>query len=60
MQGCFYIPLQEFGKYGPIDKVTVVLDGQSGRSRGFAFIKFQNIEDATAARNALTEKGRYR
>ena len=40
--------------------MTVVLDGQSGRSRGFAFIKFQNIEDSTAARNALTEKGRYR
>ena len=37
---------KEFSKYGPIEKVQVVLDGHSGRSRGFAFINFENIDDA--------------
>jgi RNA recognition motif-containing protein len=50
--------IQEFGKYGPLEKVTIVIDGKSGRSRGFAFIKFQNVEDATQARNALTDTGK--
>jgi hypothetical protein len=29
-------------RFGPLDKVQVVLDGHSGRSRGFAFIYFVN------------------
>ena len=32
-----------------------MLDGKSGRSRGFAFINFENIEDATEARNAMVD-----
>lgn len=44
----------EFGKFGPMEKVNVVLDGHSGRSRGFAFIYYKNIEDATEARNAMS------
>ena len=44
----------EFKKFGPLDKVQVVLDGHTGRSRGFAFIYFENIEDATEARDAMT------
>ena len=34
-------------RFGNLEKVNVVLDGHSGRSRGFAFIYFENIEDAT-------------
>jgi len=45
---------KEFGKFGPLEKVQVVLDGHSGRSRGFAFVYFENNNDATEARNALT------
>jgi len=45
---------QEFKKFGPLEKVQVVLDGHSGRSRGFAFIYYENIEDATEARNAMS------
>merc|ERR1719346_940345 len=45
---------KEFGKFGPLEKCQVVLDGHSGRSRGFAFVYFENIEDATEARNAMT------
>merc|ERR1712112_58656 len=44
----------EFGKFGPMEKVNVVLDGHSGRSRGFAFIYYENIDDATEARNAMS------
>ena len=32
----------------------VVLDGHSGRSRGFAFVYYENVDDATEARNAMT------
>jgi len=32
---------KEFGKFGPIAKITVVLDGKTGRSRGFAFVTFE-------------------
>lgn len=45
---------EQFGKFGPIEKVQVVLDGQSGRSRGFAFIYYDNMEDACSAREAMT------
>jgi len=45
---------QEFGKFGPLEKVQVVLDGHSGRSRGFAFIYYENVEDATAARESMS------
>jgi len=44
----------EFKKFGPLSKVQVVLDGHTGRSRGFAFIYFENTEDATEARDAMT------
>jgi len=45
---------KEFGRFGRLDKVQVVLDGHSGRSRGFAFIYFDNVDDATEARNKMT------
>ena len=45
---------QEFKKFGPLEKVQVVLDGHSGRSRGFAFIYYENVEDAAEARNAMS------
>lgn len=44
---------KEFGKFGPIEKTQVVLDGHSGRSRGFAFIYFETMDDASEARDAL-------
>jgi len=46
---------KEFGKFGPLEKLNVVLDGKTGRSRGFAFVTFQKVEDATEARNALSD-----
>ena len=35
-----------FDKYGPIEEVQVVYDHQTGRSRGFAFIYYEDTEDA--------------
>ncbi|XP_068207894.1 transformer-2 protein homolog alpha-like isoform X5 [Palaemon carinicauda] len=43
-----------FGKYGPLAKVQVVLDAKTGRSRGFAFIYFEHMEDATEAKEQCT------
>ncbi|XP_035705172.1 transformer-2 protein homolog alpha isoform X3 [Folsomia candida] len=41
-----------FSRYGPIDECTVVIDAQTGRSRGFAFIYFESMEDAKAAKES--------
>lgn len=35
-----------FTKYGNLDKVQIVYDAQTGRSRGFAFVYFENKNDA--------------
>lgn len=35
-----------FTKYGPIDDVQIVYDAQTGRSRGFAFVYYANVDDA--------------
>ncbi|EPQ17116.1 Transformer-2 protein like protein beta [Myotis brandtii] len=39
-----------FSKYGPIADVSVVYDQQSRRSRGFAFVYFENVDDAKEAK----------
>jgi len=41
-----------FSRYGPIEECTVVIDAQTGRSRGFAFIYFESVEDAKAAKDS--------
>lgn len=41
-----------FSRYGPIEECTVVIDAQTGRSRGFAFIYFESLEDAKAAKES--------
>ena len=35
-----------FAKYGPLENVQIVYDAQTGRSRGFAFVYFENKNDA--------------
>lgn len=50
-----------FDRYGPIDRVQVVYDHQTGRSRGFAFIYFADVEDAVDAKercNGIEVDGR--
>ena len=41
-----------FQAHGEVDKVNVVMDSYSGRSRGFAFVEMMTEEGATAAREA--------
>ena len=38
-----------FGSYGEIDEITVIKDRDTGRSKGFAFITFNTVEDAEKA-----------
>jgi len=40
---------EEFGRSGRVEKVTIVYDQRSQRSRGFGFIVMREIEDATRA-----------
>merc|ERR1739847_163088 len=47
---------KEFSKFGPLEKVSVVLDGKTGRSRGFAFVYFESQEDAKAAKEAMSDQ----
>jgi len=42
-----------FGKYGTIEKVDVIMDRETGRSRGFGFVKYDNAEDAKDAMEAM-------
>ncbi|KAM6934331.1 transformer-2 protein homolog beta [Xenentodon cancila] len=39
-----------FTKYGPLADVCIVYDQQSRRSRGFAFVYFENTDDAKEAK----------
>jgi len=42
-----------FSKFGSIEKVNVVLDGPSKRSRGFAFLYFETVAMAKEAKEAM-------
>lgn len=42
---------QIFSKYGPLERVNIVLDSKTGRSRGFCFVYFASSEDAKVAKN---------
>jgi len=46
----------EFSKFGPLEKIQVILDGKSGQSRGFAFVYFKSREDAKAAKDAMCDQ----
>jgi RNA recognition motif-containing protein len=38
-----------FEPFGELDEVKIILDKETGRSRGFGFIKFKNADDAKTA-----------
>ncbi|KAH8829778.1 RNA-binding domain-containing protein [Flagelloscypha sp. PMI_526] len=38
---------EEFSRHGSVEKVTIVYDQRSDRSRGFGFIRMATVEDAT-------------
>lgn len=43
---------EHFGKYGEIESVTVKIDPQTGRSRGFAFLVFKSPETLDKVMNS--------
>ncbi|KAJ5801516.1 uncharacterized protein N7518_003584, partial [Penicillium psychrosexuale] len=45
-----------FGEYGNIVDSIVMVDRETGRSRGFGFVTFSSAEEAEAAINALNEQ----
>ncbi|XP_056271583.1 cold-inducible RNA-binding protein A-like [Pseudoliparis swirei] len=47
---------EAFGKFGAIEKVDVIRDRDSGNSRGFGFVKFENVEDAKDAQEGMHGK----
>jgi cold-inducible RNA-binding protein len=44
---------QLFGQYGQVDRVTIMTDRDTGRSRGFGFVEMANNEDGEKAIAAL-------
>ena len=44
---------QAFGVYGKVEKAKVILDRETGRSRGFGFVTFSSDREAKAAIEAL-------
>jgi RNA recognition motif-containing protein len=38
-----------FGQYGQIDRITLMRERDTGRSRGFAFVEMANTDDADKA-----------
>ena len=44
---------QAFEKFGDVESASVVLDRETGRSRGFGFVEMANAEGAKAAVSGL-------
>lgn len=44
-----------FGEYGTVEDVKLILDRETRRSRGFAFVTMSTEEEATSAMDALGE-----
>jgi transformer-2 protein len=40
-----------FTRYGPVDKVQMVYDYHTGKSRGFAFVYMKHLDDAVEVFN---------
>lgn len=45
-----------FGQYGEVSSASVVMDRESGRSRGFGFVEMPNREEGEAAISSLNEQ----
>ncbi|XP_043646287.1 transformer-2 sex-determining protein isoform X2 [Drosophila teissieri] len=43
-----------FNKYGPIERIQMVIDAHTQRSRGFCFIYFENLNDARVAKDSCS------
>jgi RNA recognition motif-containing protein len=43
----------EFSKYGAVESVRIIIDKDSGRSKGFGFVEMPSAQEAQAAMTAL-------
>ncbi|KAF3166082.1 hypothetical protein TWF751_008792, partial [Orbilia oligospora] len=46
---------QKFEEFGVVEDAIVVKDRDTGRSRGFGFVRFSNDDEATAAQEAMND-----
>lgn len=44
-----------FSQYGSVSKVSIIMDRETGRSRGFGFVEMSNADEAQAAIKALDQ-----
>jgi len=47
---------EAFEEYGEVDSVSIIMDRDSGRSKGFGFVEMPNDEEAQAAMDGLNEQ----
>jgi RNA recognition motif-containing protein len=47
---------QIFSQYGQVQNASVIMDRETGRSRGFGFVEMPNDDEAQQAITALHEK----
>jgi uncharacterized membrane protein YgcG len=47
---------QAFSRFGKVARVSIVMDRETGRSRGFAFVEMPDAEEAKAAIAGLNEQ----
>ena len=45
-----------FGQFGEVDKVSIIMDRMTGRSKGFGFVEMQDDSEAEAAIRGLNEQ----
>lgn len=48
--------LEQFSRHGDVRTATVMIDRESGRSKGFGFVEMMSASDAQAAISALHGK----
>jgi RNA recognition motif-containing protein len=44
---------EAFNEHGEVVYSKIITDRETGRSKGFGFVEFASIEDATAAKDAM-------
>jgi len=47
---------EEFSKFGKLERVDMIMDRQTGRSKGFGFVYYTSQNEATEARDAMNGK----